>query len=159
MLHRARQLAALCRKHNVLSIINDRADIALLSDADGVHLGQTDLPAREARKLIGTQKILGVSTHHLDQAKQAALDGADYIGVGPFFESTTKTRDFIPGADYAKQVATTISIPAVAIAGINEQNVDEVVATGIKAVAVSSAVCGADDPRAAAARLKAKLNS
>ena len=154
---RARQLVALCRKHNVLCVINDRADIALLADADGVHLDQTDLPAREARKLIGANKILGVSTHNLDQAKQAVKHGADYLGVGPFFKSTTKTRDFIAGPDYARQVAQAISIPAVAIAGINEQNVDEVLATGIKTVAVSSAICSADDPQAAAARLKAKL--
>src|SRR4029450_12422277 len=128
---RARQLTDLCRRHGVLSIINDRPDIALLANADGVHVGQGDLPAKEGRKLIGREKILGVSTHNLDQAKQALLDGADYIGVGPFFRSTTKTRDFIAGPAGGAQVAKAIPIPAVAIAGINEQNVDEVFATGI----------------------------
>jgi thiamine-phosphate pyrophosphorylase len=141
----------------VISIINDRPDIAILSGADGVHVGQSDLPAREVRKLIGTRKILGVSTHNLDQAKQAVRDGADYIGVGPFFRSPTKTRDFVAGPTYAKQVAEQIKIPAVAIAGITEQNVDEVLATGLKAVAVTAAVAGCDDPRSAATRLKAKL--
>lgn len=155
---RAKQFVEMCRRHNVISIVNDRADIALAVDADGVHVGQTDLPAREARKLIGSRKILGVSTHNLAQAKQAVLDGADYIGVGPFFESATKTRDFVAGADYARQVAEQIRVPAVAIAGISEQNVDEVLASGMKAVAVTAAVCGADDPRTAAQRLKARLS-
>jgi thiamine-phosphate pyrophosphorylase len=155
---RAKQFVELCRRHDVISIVNDRADIALAVDADGVHVGQSDLPARETRKLIGNKKIVGVSTHNLAQAKQAVLDGADYIGVGPFFKSATKTRDFIAGADYARHVAEQIRVPAVAIAGISEQNVDEVLASGMTALAVTAAVCGADDPRAAAQRLKARLS-
>src|SRR5688572_14327459 len=157
LLCRAKDFVALCKRHNVISIINDRPDIALMSGADGVHVGQTDLPATEVRKLIGRGKILGVSTHNLDQARQAVRDGADYIGVGPFFRSPTKPRDFVAGAEYAKQVAEQIKIPAVAIAGITEANVDEVLATGIKAVAVTAAVAGCDDPKSAAAGLKAKL--
>jgi thiamine-phosphate pyrophosphorylase len=157
LLRRARKLVELCRRHKVKCIINDRADIALLSDADGVHLGQDDLPTREARKLIGRDKILGVSTHRIEQARSAVLDGADYIGIGPVFKSSTKPRDFIAGLDYARQVAREISIPAVAIAGITAENVDEVRASGIRAVAVSSAVIAAEDVRAAAARIKARL--
>ena len=157
LLRRARELVQLCRPRNVITIINDRPDIALLADADGVHVGQTDLPAREVRKLLGAKRILGVSTHNLEQAKQAVRDGADYIGVGPFFKSTTKPRDFVAGPAVAREIAEKISIPAVAIAGITEQNVDEVLATGIKAIAVSSAICCAEDPRAAAARLREKL--
>jgi len=147
-----------CRARKVLTIINDRPDIALLSDADGVHLGQSDLPARDVRKLIGTQKILGVSTHNPDHAKQAVLDGADYIGVGPVFRSPTKPRDFLPGLPYAADVAKQITIPAVGIAGITTENVDEVLSTGLRAVAVTAAVTQADVPRAAAAALKAKLS-
>ena len=157
LLARAKQLVTLCRQHKVISIINDRPDIALLADADGVHLGQDDLPAADVRKLIGPRKILGVSTHNLDQAKRAMLDGADYLGVGPFFRSSTKTRDFIAGADYARQVAEQIPLPAVAIAGITEQNVDQVTATGVKAIAVTAAVCSAADPQEAARRLKERL--
>ena len=158
LLRRAHQLVALCRENNIPCIINDRPDVALLSDAAGVHLGQTDLPARDTRKLLGAGKILGVSTHHLDQAKQAVLDGADYLGVGPFFRSPTKPRDFVAGPAYARQVALHVpQIPAVAIAGINAGNVDEVLATGVRAVAVSSAVIAATDVRAAAAELKQKL--
>ncbi|MGH7176364.1 MAG: thiamine phosphate synthase [Tepidisphaeraceae bacterium] len=156
LLIRARKLVELCRRHHVHCIINDHAEIAVLSDADGAHLGQQDLPPREARKLLGP-RIIGVSTHNLDQAKQAASAGADYIGVGPIFRSATKPRDFLPGLALAKQVAGTISIPAVAIAGITAQNVDELLGTGIRAVAVSSAVISADDPRAAAKSLKDRL--
>jgi thiamine-phosphate pyrophosphorylase len=157
LLRRARRLVALCRGHNVLCIINDRPDIALLADADGVHVGQTDLPARDTRKLIGRDKIVGVSTHNPEQARQAVLDGADYIGVGPIFPSSTKPRDFLVGLDFARQAAAEISIPAVAISGITAENVDEVLATGVRAIAVSSAVIGASDVRAATRKLKEKL--
>lgn len=157
LLRRARQFVDLCRRHGVLSIINDRPDVAMLCGADGVHLGQDDLPADAVRKLIGTGMILGVSTHNMEQARQAVRDGADYIGVGPFFRSPTKPRDFLAGPEYARQAAASIAIPAVAIAGITAANVDEVLATGIKAVAVSSAVLAADEVRAAAAELRRRV--
>ena len=157
LLARAHDFVAICKNGGVISIINDRPDIALLADADGVHVGQGDLPPRDVRKLIGTRKFLGVSTHNLDQAKRAVFDGAHYIGVGPFFRSETKTRDFVAGPALAREVAQHVSIPTIAIAGINEQNVDEVLASGIKAIAVTAAVCASDDPRGAAERLKKKL--
>jgi thiamine-phosphate pyrophosphorylase len=156
-LNRARQFVELCRRHKVLSIINDRPDIAILSDADGVHVGQEDLPAREVRKLLGPDKIVGVSTHRIEHARQALLDGADYIGVGPIFPSETKPRDFLPGLAFARQVASEIRLPAVAIAGITLQNVDEVLATGLKAVAVTAAVVGCDDIANSARKLKDRL--
>jgi thiamine-phosphate pyrophosphorylase len=158
VLHRAKQLVELCRRHGRLCIINDRVDVAILSDADGVHVGQEDLPAAEVRKLVGKDKIIGVSTHKIEQAKRALLDGADYIGVGPMYRSSTKPRDFVAGLEYARQVAKDMSIPAVAIAGITPANVDEVVATGVQAVAVTAAVLDTDDPKAAAAALKANLS-
>jgi thiamine-phosphate pyrophosphorylase len=159
LLTRATQFVNLCRKHNVISIINDRPDIASLTDADGVHIGQDDLPASDVRKLIGRDKILGVSTHNLDQAKQAVRDGADYIGIGPIFRSSTKPRDFLPGLPFASEIATAnLPIPAIAIAGITLENVDEVIKSGIRAVAVTAAVLGAKDVRAAAAKFKEKLN-
>jgi thiamine-phosphate pyrophosphorylase len=157
LLRRAVQLVELCRKHNALSIINDRPDIAMLAKADGVHVGQTDLPARLVRQLVGNQMILGVSTHRPEQAKQAVLDGADYLGVGPIFPSETKPRDILPGLDYARHAVKHVRVPTVAIAGITGQNVDEVVATGVRAVAVSAAVVSADDPRAAAERIASRL--
>lgn len=157
LLGRARQLTALCRQHNVLCIINDRPDIALLADADGVHVGQEDPPPAQVRKLIGAEKILGVSTHRIEQARQAVLGGADYIGVGPVFPSPTKPRDILPGLDYVRQVAGEIRIPAVAIAGITPSNAAEVVAAGLNRVAVTAAVSRSDDPRQAAQALKKLL--
>ena len=157
VLRRARRLVELCRHHGKLCIINDRPDVAILSDADGVHVGQGDLPAVDARKLIGRGKILGVSTHRIEQAKQALLDGADYMGVGPVFPSATKPRDFVAGLEYARRVAAEIQLPAVAIAGITAANVDEVIGTGVRAVAVTAAVLDCDEPRQAAAELKARL--
>lgn len=155
LLKRARTLVELCRKHDVISIINDRVDIAQLSDADGVHVGQGDLPAIEARKLLGPGKIIGVSTHRLEHAQQAVRDGADYIGIGPIFKSSTKPRDFLPGLDFARQIAAAVlPIPAVAIAGITLENVEQVLETGIRAVAVSSAVIAADNQRVAAEEFK-----
>jgi thiamine-phosphate pyrophosphorylase len=155
LLRRARLFADLCRKHHVISILNDRPDVALLADTDGVHLGQDDLPPAEARKLLGPTKLIGVSTHEIAHARQAILDGADYLGVGPVFKSATKPRDIHPGLPYARQVANEIPLPALAIAGITEQNADQVLATGIQGLAVTASVTGTNDPRSAAARLKA----
>ena len=157
LLRRAKDLAGLCRRHDVLFIVNDRPDVAVLAGADGVHVGQEDLPATDARKIIGTGRILGVSTHNLEQAKQAVLDGADYIGVGPVFRSETKTREFVAGLEFARMAARSIALPTVGIAGITLQNVDQVIATGVSAVAVTAAVAGAEDPEAAARALKQKL--
>lgn len=159
LLRRARRLVELCHRYQKLCIINDRADIAILSNADGVHVGQEDLPAVEARKLIGREKILGVSTHRIEQAHRALLDGADYVGVGPVYPSATKPRDFVAGLEYARQVAAEVGLPAVAIAGITVANVDEVIATGIQAIAVTAAVLDCDEPRRGASELKARLTA
>jgi len=159
LLRRARLLVELCRSKDVLCIINDRPDIAVLAGADGVHVGQEDLPAVEARKIVGPEKIVGVSTHNLEQARQAVLDGADYIGVGPVFRSSTKTREILPGLAYAKEAAEQIALPAVAIAGITQENIEQVLATGVAGVAVTAAVAGCDDPRAATERLKERITS
>ena len=159
LLRRARRLVELCRRHGKLCIINDRPDIAILSGADGVHVGQEDLPAIEARKLVGRDKIVGVSTHDIQQAKRAWLDGADYIGVGPVFRSPTKPREFVAGLEFARMAAAEIPIPAVAIAGITAANVDEVLAAGVRAVAVTKAVLDTENPQLAARELKRKLDA
>ena len=153
-LNRAKQFVALCRAKNVISIINDRPDIAALTDADGVHVGQGDLSVKDVRSLLGSGKIVGVSTHNIAQSRQAERDGADYIGVGPVFPSGTKPRDFLPGLAFAKQVADEIKIPAVAIAGITRENVGQVIAVGIKTVAVTAAVVGREDVAAAAREMR-----
>jgi thiamine-phosphate pyrophosphorylase len=157
LLARARALVTLCRRHGVLCIVNDRADVALLSDADGVHVGQQDLPAADCRKLLGNNKLIGVSTHEIDQARRAARDGADYLGVGPVYPSQTKPRQILPGLNYAREVVQEIAIPAVAIAGITGENLDALLGTGIRAIAVTAAVISQPDPRAAAERLKRRL--
>ena len=159
LLRRARALVALSRKRRKICIINDRVDVAMLSGADGVHLGQEDLPVHEARRILGANKIVGVSTHNLEQANLAVADGADYLGVGPFFKSATKPRDFVAGPEYARAAVESIHIPLVAIAGIGLGNVSEVLATGVKAIAVTAAVIGQDDPAKAARELKAAMGS
>lgn len=158
LLRRARMFVDLCRGANVISIINDRPDVAILSGADGVHVGQGDLPADEVRKLIGNQMILGVSTHEPAHAQQAVRDGADYIGAGPIFHSPTKPRNFVAGLEYAHQVAASIPIPALAIAGITRENVAEVVSTGIAGIAVTSAITQSEHPQAATQQLVQLLN-
>jgi thiamine-phosphate pyrophosphorylase len=159
VLRRAVRLVQLCHSRGALCIINDRPDVASLCRADGVHVGQGDLPTKLVRQLVGSQMIVGVSTHNVEQAKAAVIDGADYVGVGPVFPSPTKPRDFIAGVPVARQVAREVRLPAVAIAGITHENVDEVLAAGVRAVAVTAAVTGADDPADAARRLKAKLTA
>jgi thiamine-phosphate pyrophosphorylase len=156
LLNRAKQLTQLCRRHRKLCIINDRPDIAIACEADGVHLGQDDMPLPAARKIIGNRKIIGLSTHNISQARRAVIDGADYIGVGPIFKSPTKPRDFVSGLEYAAAVGP-IDIPKVAIAGITAENVDQVLATGMTAVAVTLAVTSCDDVAGAARELKSKL--
>ena len=153
MLRRARELVALCRPRGVSVIVNDRPDVALLAGADGVHLGQTDLPCAEARKLVGGQLLIGVSTSRLEEAKQALRDGADYCGVGPMFPTTTKRKDVIVGPDYLREYVAWGRLPHLAIAGVTPANVGRLVGAGAEGAAVSSAVCAADDPGAVVRQL------
>ena len=140
-----------------LFIVNDRPDLACLAEADGVHVGQGDLSVHEARKIIGIDKLVGVSTHAIEQAQQAVLDGADYLGVGPVFSSRTKTFDQFAGLEYLEQVATEIALPAFAIGGIGMENVGQVLGAGARRIAVSSEICSAESPELVAARLKEAL--
>lgn len=156
LLDRAKKFVELCRDYKAISIINDRADIALLSDADGVHVGQTDLSVRDIRQIIG-QKIVGVSTSSLELAKQAEQTGADYIGIGPIFPSTTKPKSNIVELDVVKQIAKEISIPTYAISGITLESVDQLIEVGIKRVAVSSGVLAQPDVRQTARALSDRL--
>ncbi len=140
-----------------LFIVNDRPDVALLAGADGVHLGQQELSVKDARRIVGPKMLIGVSTHSIEQARQAVLDGANYIGVGPTFPSGTKQFQQFPGLELLRQVAAEIRLPAFAIGGISRANLDEVLATGMTRVAVSGAVAIAADPGQAAAELKIRL--
>jgi thiamine-phosphate pyrophosphorylase len=141
-----------------LVVVNDRPDIAVLADADGVHLGQDDLRVKDARAIVGPRRLIGVSTHSIEQARAAVLDGANYLGVGPTFPSRTKSFDAFPGLDFVRQVAAEIRLPAFAIGGIEATNVGEVVAAGLRRVAVGSAVMGDAKPRAAVAALRERLD-
>lgn len=140
-----------------LFIVNDRVDIAAAVGADGVHLGQDDLSVAAARKILGGSGLIGVSTHSLEQARQALFDGADYLGVGPVFPSRTKQFTDFAGLDYVRQAADNISIPWFAIGGITAENLNEVVAAGARRVAVSSTICQAPDPRGVTETLKGML--
>lgn len=145
--HLVRQLT---RGTSTRLVINDRTDIAVAADADGAHVGQEDLPAFAARKVLGPNRCLGVSTHSLEQAVEAEQNGADYIGVGPTFPSTTKSFSAFPGPELLARVVGRVSIPAFAIGGIDINNLSQVLGTGIKYVAVSSAIWRASRPDAAA---------
>lgn len=153
----ARPIRRLTRKAKVLFIINDRLKIAKAVDADGVHLGQDDSPIKVARSILGRNKIIGLSTHSLSQAKEAQKNGADYIGVGPIFATPTKPEYKAVGLDLIKKVKSAIKIPFVAIGGIDTSNIDEILSAGANRVAVVRAVCGAKNIRRAASFLKRKL--
>jgi len=151
---RAEPGAAMTRS---LVIVNDRADIAAIVDADGVHLGQDDITVKDARAIVGPRKLIGVSTHSIEQARKAVLAGANYIGVGPTFPSATKSFEDFPGLGLLKQVAAEIRLPAFAIGGITEENLSDVLAAGFRRIAVSSAVIDAADSAHAAKMLRSAL--
>lgn len=131
-------------------IVNDRPDIAVLAGADGVHVGQSDLPVAAVRKLAGFTVAVGVSTANLDHARRAASDGADYVGLGPMFVSSTKPKPSLSGVDYLRAFLADPAVsrlPHLAISGISPANAGDLAAAGCRGIAVSSVVCGAADPR------------
>lgn len=158
LLERARRACEAAHAQGALFIMNDRPDLAVLAGADGVHLGQTDLSVKDARTLLGPEALVGVSTHSIDQARQAVLEGASYLGVGPVFPSVTKHFEEFPGLELLRAVAAEIRLPAFAIGGIHSQNAGEVLATGIGRIAVSSAVVAAPDPAQEARQLKSMVH-
>lgn len=153
----ARRLRRLTRGTATLLIINDRPDLAVLAEADGVHVGQDELSVKDVRSVVGPEALIGVSTHSIEQARQAVLDGANYLGVGPTFPSGTKQFDHFPGLELLRRVAAEIRLPAFAIGGISAENLDQVRSAGFKRIAVSGAIIRADDPAASGKRFKEKL--
>ena len=143
-LEEAKILCELCKKNNVLFIVNDHVDIALMVDADGVHVGQEDMPVSEIRKILGANKIIGLSTHSVEDADKAVLQDVDYIGVGPIFPTTTKDRTAV-GIEYMEYVEKNINLPYIAIGGIKEANLLQVVEKGARRIALVSEIVGADD--------------
>lgn len=157
LVERARHLRQWTRGTGTLMIVNDRPDLAALAQADGVHLGQEELSVKDARAIVGPEALIGVSTHSIQQARQAVLDGANYIGVGPTFPSGTKHFERFPGVELLHAVAAEIRLPAFAIGGITLGNLSQVLAAGFGRVAVSSAVLCAPDPAAAASEFITQL--
>lgn len=151
----ARTLLPLCRARRVPLLINDRVDIALAAGADGVHLGQEDLPLPEARALLGPDRILGATAHTVEEALRAQAEGADYLGVGAMFPTGTKTDTVPTSADTLKAICAAVSIPVVAIGGVNAQNLPTLAGTGIAGAAVVSAIFSQRDLTDAARTLRA----
>lgn len=158
LLEHARRVRAITSEFGTLLIMNDRPDLAVLCEADGVHVGQEELPVSDARRIVGPDKLVGVSTHSIEQARQAVLDGASYIGVGPTFVSGTKQFNEFAGLAYIQQVAIEISLPAFAIGGIDAANVSQVIAAGARRVAISGAICRAEQPLSVAAQFCEQLS-
>ncbi len=159
LLSKAHEVRELTRRLGVLFVLNDRPDLAVLCEADGVHLGQDDLSIRDARRIVGPKMLVGVSTHNLDQVRQAVLDGASYIGVGPTFASQTKNFANFAGLAFVSEVAAETSLPAFAIGGITLDNLPQALAAGARRVAVSHALCAADDPKKTVARFREALRT
>lgn len=153
----ARALRQLCARHGALFLVNDRIDLALAVDADGVHLGQDDLPPAIARRLLGPDRLIGRSTHRLEQLHQAVADGCDYVGVGPVNATPTKPGRDPVGLDYVRQAAATSPIPFFAIGGIDSTSLEEALAAGASRVAVVRAITQAADAGAASAELLGRL--
>ncbi len=153
----AQKLKDLCAEHNVLFIMNDYLDLALASDADGLHLGQNDLPIKVARKLLPMDKILGCSTTTVDQAITAESEGADYIAAGSIYSTSSKETAKVVGLERLLQIRQAISLPLVAIGGITKDNAAEVLAAGADSVAVISAILQAESPEEAARQIAARF--
>ncbi|MGH7354373.1 MAG: thiamine phosphate synthase [Candidatus Rokuibacteriota bacterium] len=155
----ARRLREIAARAGATFIVNDRVDLALALGADGVHLGQDDLPAAVARPLLRPGMILGVSTHSLEQARRAAADGADYVAVGSMFPTATKAGFELVGPELLARIRPEVPQPLVGIGGITAENLEGVIRAGADGVAVISAVCAAADPRAATERLLGRIRA
>jgi len=155
----AQELKNLCAEHNVLFIINDYLDLVLAADADGLHLGQDDLPIKVARKLLPIDKILGSSTTTVDQALAAESEGADYIAVGSIYPTSSKETAKVVGLDRLYQIRQAVTLPLVAIGGITKDNVHEVMTAGANSVAIISAILQAKDIEEAARQIVDKVET
>lgn len=154
-LSEAREVGALCKRYNVPFIINDNVDVAIACGADGIHVGQSDEAATQVRARVGSSMIVGVSASSLEEAIKAEKDGADYVGVGAVFSTSTKADADYLSMDELRAICETVNIPTVAIGGIHAGNIQLLQGTGIDGVAVVSAIFGADDSAAATAQLRA----
>ncbi len=149
----AREVHEISKKYNVPLIIDDRLDIAMAVDAEGVHLGQSDLPISLGRKLFGPDKIIGATTKTVPQALEAYEQGADYLGVGAIFPTTTKVKTILTSTETLNDICHSVPIPVNAIGGLNSENIDVLKGIPIAGVCAVSAIMKADDPKAAAEKL------
>ena len=152
----ARKVHSITKKYNVPLIIDDRVDVALAIDAEGVHVGQSDMPVKLARKLMGENKIVGATTKTVEQAKEAYEQGADYLGVGAIYPTTTKVKTVLTSTDTLRDICNAVPIPVNAIGGLNKDNIDVLEDIPISGICVVSAIMKADDPKKATEELKAR---
>ena len=152
-LQEAKELCALCRRYGVPFIVNDNVDVAQACGADGVHVGQEDMKAGEVRRRVGEDMILGVSVHTVEEARRAARDGADYLGLGAVFPTSTKTDADQMSNETLRDICGAVEIPVVAIGGLNRDNILRLSGSGVDGVALVSAIFGAEDIEAACREL------
>ena len=154
----AKKVHTIAKRYNVPLIIDDRVDVALAIDAEGVHVGASDMPVATARKLMGNDKIVGATAKTVPWATEAYEQGADYLGVGAIFPTTTKVKTILTSVDTLRDICSTVPIPANAIGGLNKDNIDVLKGIPIAGVCVVSAIMKAEDPKTAAEQLKAKAH-
>ena len=152
----AEKVHTLTKKYNVPLIIDDRVDVALAIDAEGVHVGQSDMPVSVARKLMGDGKIVGATTKTVEQAVEAYAQGADYLGVGAIYPTTTKVKTVLTSTETLENICQSVPIPVNAIGGLNKDNIDVLEGIPIAGICVVSAIMKADNPKQAAIQLKAR---
>lgn len=152
-IHLAECVHRIAQRYSVPLIIDDRVDVALAADTEGVHVGQTDMPVQTARKLMGCDKIVGATTKTASQAAEAYEQGADYLGVGAIYPTTTKVRTVLTSTDTLREICKTVPIPVNAIGGLNASNLDILSGIPIAGICVVSAIMKADDPESAAREL------
>ncbi len=152
----AQKVHSIAKRYNVPLIIDDRVDVALAIDAEGVHVGQSDMPVILARKLMGENKIVGATTKTVEQAKEAYEQGADYLGVGAIYPTTTKVKTILTSTETLRDICEAVEIPVNAIGGLDKDNIDILEGIDISGICVVSAIMKADDPQKATEELKAR---
>ena len=156
-LEEAREMVTLCRQYNVPFIINDAVEIAIKVGADGVHVGQDDMKVSDVRKKVGPNMIVGVSVHNIEEAKEAIINGADYLGIGAVFSTSTKLDVKTISYDKLKEICDAVDVPTVAIGGISKDNIVKLAGSGVDGVAVVSAIFAAKDPGKVTRELKEQV--
>ncbi len=160
MIEIARQMKQLCAEADVTFIVNDRVDVAIAAEADGIHLGQDDLPIPLAREMLGGNRIIGGSASTIEEAQRCISEGADYVGLGPvYYTNSKKDTGPVRGVAFLKRVVEAISLPVIAIGGVSLEDIPELLRAGVHGIAVISAVCCQEDPEQATRALYQALHT